>query len=117
MHSPRPAPTLHRIPPGQDCLLSLDMGSELFCRQGELRLHCPQLGQAMVLRPGQGWRAAEDLWLHLGTRGPQTATIELQATWRPQKSRSTPEGWTERLWGAGLRRLRRGLRAASWRTL
>lgn len=97
--------------------MPLSAGSELFCRQGMLRLACPLQGLALALHPGQGWRAPEGLWLHLSAAGPQGTVAELREAAPAQKSRPAPLAEEAgRLWESGLRALRRGLRAASWKT-
>lgn len=69
-------PQIHRLATGQERLLNLPAGGELFCRQGALRLDCPLLGQSLVLHTGQGWRAGEALWVRLAPAGSQPAVVE-----------------------------------------
>ncbi len=117
---PMDTPTLLcHIAPGQERFVPLNAGSELFCRQGTLHLASPLQGLALALHTGQGWRASEDLWVHLATAGPQSALVELRETAHASAQKSRPAPLAEetgRLWEAGLGVLRRGLRAASWKT-
>ena len=114
---------VHRIRAGTELDLSLTEGSELFCRQGALRLTATPQGWAdgglpatglpatIVLATGQGWRAGSDLRLRVSA--PSAACLELQAApIRPDHP--TPQAiWPAAQALAGwLRSLRRGRHAA-----
>lgn len=106
-------PAAHRLGPGQELSLPLAEGSELFCRHGPLRLAIHPLDaagapQALVLYPGQGWRAPQELWLRLTPAGPGSAALELHAA----PPASHPPGAAPRLWHRGMAKLRQALRAA-----
>lgn len=70
------SPLVHRIAAGQALGFDLLMGSEVFCRQGSLRLtlgplarleaHC---GHALALAAGQGWRAPGRVWVQCASAG------------------------------------------------
>ncbi|MFT3812582.1 MAG: hypothetical protein QM740_04300 [Acidovorax sp.] len=77
----------HRFAPGQERLLSLPEGSELFCRRGTLRLSCPAQGLVWAVPPGQGWRAAEDMWVLLAAAGGEAAEAELHEAAQTATSR------------------------------
>lgn len=75
---------VHRIRTGTELDLPLAEGSELFCREGALRLTAAPQAWAygmppvtIVLFPGQGWRAGETM--HLRVSALSTACLELQA--------------------------------------
>lgn len=116
MPPPYSPPTTHRLGPGQELSLPLAEGSELFCRHGPLRLAIHPLDaagapQALVLYPGQGWRAPQDLWLRLTPAGPDTAALELHAAAPASRPpRAAPGPWRQCM--AGLRKLRQVLGAA-----
>jgi hypothetical protein len=129
MHTEQNTPQLYRISRGQPLALHLDVGSELFCRQGALQLDIASLGlaelhgtQHTMLHTGQSWRAAQSSHVQLHAAGAQGVQIMLH---RPQIQQSRPAPVTEagRLDGhlapglgamlAGLwNSLRRGRRAA-----
>lgn len=110
------SPAAHRLGPGQELSLPLAEGSELFCRHGPLRLAIRPLDaagapQALVLYPGQGWRAPQDLWLRLTPAGPGAAALELHAAAPASRPpRAAPGPWRQCM--AGLRKLRQVLGAA-----
>jgi hypothetical protein len=89
------SPLVHRIAAGQALGLDLLMGSEVFCRQGRLRLtlgplarleaHC---GYALALAAGQGWRAPGRVWVQCASAGQCvcivaiTPGVEEKREWR-----------------------------------
>lgn len=112
-------PPLHRLDPGAELHLPLAEGTELFCRQGRLRLICDRQGwadgvapAAIVLSTGQGWRAQTDLQVRVSALSG--ACLQLHGPQMPpgrnlQEERVRPAQWALAGW---LRSLRRGRRAA-----
>ena len=115
------APTIHRLAAGQVQSFQFRQGSEVFCSQCPLQLTVAPTawwedcrGQVLLLAPGQGWRAPQDLWVQLAPipASARDGAVLVRITPPPEKqSRSVPQG-LERLWrvlgrSQGLRRAQR----------
>lgn len=110
---------VHRIRAGTELDLPLAEGSELFCRQGGLRLtvspsawEAGMAPAAIVLSPGQGWRADADLRLRISALS--SACLELQSAPLPPARDAGPQAMrtAAQALAGWLRGLRRGRRAA-----
>ncbi|MEG0555323.1 MAG: hypothetical protein RR473_01565 [Comamonas sp.] len=100
MHTPSSTPL--QLSAAQTASLHLSEGSEVFCRQGPLRLSVAPLAfadncfeQIMLLQTGQSWRAPAATWVQL-MAAAETAGLEIHERAAVQSMQQSRPG---RLWG------------------
>ncbi|CAM4061771.1 hypothetical protein COAQ111491_01990 [Comamonas aquatilis] len=102
MHTPSSTPL--QLNAAQTASLHLPEGSEVFCRQGPLRLSIAPLAfadncfeQIMLLQTGQSWRAPAGTWVQL-MAAAETAGLEIHERAAQPMQQSRPG----RLWNGGV---------------
>lgn len=97
-----------RLNSGQTASLHLPEGSEVFCRQGPLRLSIAPLAfadncfeQILLLQTGQSWRTPAATWAQL-TAAAETTRVEIQEAVAQPIQQSRPTDGEERLGSSGI---------------